>query len=127
MKGIYTLIINLNKDSKIRIGSLGAIPFKKGTYIYVGSAQKGIEQRVKRHLKKQKKKHWHIDYLLDHANIKNVLVKEGPKSLECLIAKKLLGFSIPIKGFGCSDCNCKSHLFKIKKNDISKLKKLVLR
>ncbi|MCD6216135.1 MAG: GIY-YIG nuclease family protein [Candidatus Aenigmarchaeota archaeon] len=122
MKGIYALIINLEKNIKIRVGSLGHIPFKRGMYVYVGSAQNGIEQRVKRHLKRRKKKHWHIDYLLEHANVKDVLVKKGPKNLECLIAKKLMGFSVPIKGFGCSDCNCESHLFMINKSKIKKLK-----
>ena len=56
MKGIYCLIINVKKNTDLKIGSLGDIEFKKGSYIYVGSAQNGIENRVKRHFAKNKKK-----------------------------------------------------------------------
>ena len=64
MKGSYCLIINVEKDTKIKIGKkLGIINFKKGCYVYVGSAMNSLESRVKRHLSDNKKKHWHIDYL----------------------------------------------------------------
>ena len=75
MKGTYCLIINVKKDVKIKIGKvLGEIEFKKGCYLYVGSAMNSLEKRVQRHLSKDKKKHWHIDYLLlnDSSNIENV-------------------------------------------------------
>lgn len=71
MKGSYCLIINVEKDTKIKIGKkLGIINFKKGCYVYVGSAMNSLESRVKRHLSDNKKKHWHIDYLLLNKNSK---------------------------------------------------------
>jgi len=115
MKGIYALIISLKKDKKIKIGSLGNLNFKKGIYIYIGSAQNNLEKRLARHKSKTKKLHWHIDYLLKHAKIIKVLTKKGKKSLECKTAQHLLKIQEPIKGFGCSDCKCISHLFKIRK------------
>ncbi len=124
MKGIYCLIIDVKKNIELKIGSLGRIEFKKGDYIYVGSAQNNIEKRVERHFSKNKKKHWHIDYLLADKNVKlkKYLYKKAGKKQECKLACSfLLSFEEPIKGFGCSDCNCVSHLFKIKKLDINKL------
>ena len=124
MKGIYCLIIDVKKDIMVKVGKLGNIYFAKGEYIYVGSAQNGIGKRVERHFAKNKKKHWHIDYLLDDKNVelKKYLYKKAGKKQECKLACSLLSsFEEPITGFGCSDCNCKSHLFKIKKLDINKL------
>ena len=136
MKGVYCLVINVRKDLNINIGAFGKIRFKKGIYAYVGSAQNNLEKRVSRHLSRSskiskkflghkksqsdffvnKKKFWHIDYLLDNrfAKILKVYYKKAKKSEECKIAKKLSKTEIPIVNFGCSDCDCKSHLFKIK-------------
>ena len=46
--------MELLKEGKIRIGSLGKITFKKGFYAYVGSAMNNLEKRVQRHLRKKK-------------------------------------------------------------------------
>jgi Uri superfamily endonuclease len=115
LKGIYVLIIQVDKKINVNIGALGKIAFTEGLYAYVGSAQTSMEQRVKRHLRKKKKKFWHIDYLLDKnaSKIVKVLFKEAAKAEECKTAKALSENSEPIAGFGCSDCNCKSHLFRI--------------
>ncbi|MFP4052091.1 MAG: GIY-YIG nuclease family protein, partial [Thermoplasmata archaeon] len=64
MKGIYTLVIELKEDKVIEVGAIGNIDFDKGYYVYVGSAQNGLEARIERHLSDEKKIHWHIDYLL---------------------------------------------------------------
>lgn len=115
MKGIYALIIFLSKNKTIKIGSLGNINFKKGKYVYIGSAQNNLEKRIERHLSKTKKFHWHIDYLLQDPNTKiiKVIKKQAPKLQECKTARFLSKTQEPIKKFGCSDCNCKSHLFKL--------------
>ncbi|MBN1244137.1 GIY-YIG nuclease family protein [Candidatus Bathyarchaeota archaeon] len=115
MKGIYVLIIQVGKDVNVDVGALGKIAFIKGLYAYVGSAQTNMEQRIKRHLRKEKRKFWHIDYLLDNdsAKIVKVFFKKASKTEECRIAKPIDERSKPICGFGCSDCNCKSHLFQI--------------
>jgi len=111
MKGSYLINIYLKKDTKITVGRLGNLKFHKGNYIYVGSALNGFEQRINRHLRKMKKIHWHIDYLLKYGQIINVFYKESEKKEECLIAKKLNNIFPSIPDFGCSDCNCESHLF----------------
>ena len=117
MKGIYVLIVSVNKDITVNVGSLGNMFFEKGLYAYVGSAQNSLEKRVERHLKKNKQKFWHIDYLLanEHTNVVRIFYKKGAdKTEECKTAKKLSEMGAPILGFGSSDCKCKSHLIKIK-------------
>lgn len=118
MKGSYLLVIKNENDEIIQIGKLGEIEFKKGYYIYVGSALNGLEQRIKRHLRLNKKIHWHIDYLLKKSKIIDVFYKENDTREECLIAKKLDEKLYSITGFGCSDCKCKSHLFYGTYNEI---------
>ncbi len=115
MKGIYSLIIRLNEDVNVVVGSLGKTNFKKGIYVYVGSAQANLEQRVKRHLRRDKRLFWHIDYLLnsDAAKIVEVLYMQGDKASECAVAKHISVVGEVMNGFGCSDCHCKSHLFRI--------------
>jgi Uri superfamily endonuclease len=116
LKGIYVLIIQIDKNTSVNIGALGKLAFKKGLYAYVGSAQTNLEQRIKRHLRKEKQKFWHIDYLLDNnaAKIIKVFYKQANKTEECTIAKTINEKAKPKPCFGCSDCNCKSHLFHIK-------------
>ncbi|MBU7009715.1 MAG: GIY-YIG nuclease family protein [Theionarchaea archaeon] len=104
MSFTYTLMMELSQDKKITVGKLGTILFKKGTYIYVGSAPS--EKRLQRHLRKEKKIFWHIDYFLQEAQIKEICIVDGE---ECEVADKI---DLPfIKRFGCSDCKCPSHLF----------------
>jgi len=111
LKGIYLLISKITEPINLKIGALGEMYFEAGRYIYVGSAQRGIEKRVGRHLGENKKNHWHIDYLLEVAEIEEFFGYEGEKTEECDTASKLMDDLQPIKGFGCSDCKCESHLF----------------
>ena len=115
MKGIYVLIIQVENDAVINVGALGALTFKPGLYAYVGSAQTILKQRIKRHLRKEKRLFWHIDYLLDSdaSKVVEVLHKKADKTEECVIAEALSQKGEPIDGFGCSDCHCRSHLFRI--------------
>jgi len=113
LKGIYILIIRIEKTIKTRIGSLGNLTFIRGLYAYVGSAQNNLELRVARHRRKEKRLFWHIDYLLNNGAAKVIAVfyKPGCKTEECEIASLLEANAQPIAGFGCSDCHCSSHLF----------------
>lgn len=111
MKGIYALIVNLEEDKNITVGKLGPLNFKKGYYIYIGSALNSLEGRINRHHRKDKKLRWHIDYLLEKANVVDVLYRETGEKLECEFARKLEGRFSSTKGFGSSDCSCRSHLF----------------
>lgn len=110
MKGTYVLLVKLERPMKTRVGSLGRIDFRRGYYAYVGSGQNSLLKRVGRHMRSEKKKHWHIDYLLDGAEILKAVYFESGK-VECELAKKMGEQAEGVKGFGCSDCKCTSHLF----------------
>lgn len=110
--GVYILKIKLDKETKIKVGALGKQFFAPGYYFYAGTAQRNLGARVKRHYSSDKKFHWHIDYLLAEAKLKNDYIFDLPAAGECFLAKKLIdkGGKTPVKGFGASDCSCESHL-----------------
>jgi sugar fermentation stimulation protein A len=111
-QGAYILILWLKEDRRISIGRLGLLPFKKGYYIYVGSARKGLSKRIERHKRKKKKSFWHIDYLRAHATFYGDIAIQTSEDLECEIASKLKNLADwTVPGFGCSDCQCETHLF----------------
>jgi len=128
VNGIYALIIRINEDTCINVGAIGETHFKKGIYVYVGSAQTNLEQRVKRHLRREKRLFWHIDYLLnsDAAKIQKTLFMQGDKTTECKIAREIGERGQSVNGFGCSDCDCRSHLFRVSNYDflLGKMKQL---
>lgn len=109
--GSYILIILLDRRRAISVGALGTVVFEAGAYAYVGSALRGLDARIDRHLRDEKKLHWHIDYLLQHAEIVDVVRVYTDQRLECRIAAPLCDRLPRVDGFGCSDCSCPSHLF----------------
>ena len=111
MKGSYVLLVKLPEERTIRTGSLNAVEFPRGYYAYVGSAMNGFKFRLSRHLKRDKKLHWHIDYLLQKASITDIIIGESGDRIECAIAQALSSQFDSIPGFGSSDCKCRSHLF----------------
>jgi Uri superfamily endonuclease len=115
LKGVYVLIIQVDEDTDVNVGAIGRLTFKKGLYAYVGSAQNNLEQRVKRHLRKEKRRFWHVDYLLgnDGTKVVEVFYEQTDKTGECAIAKVIGERGESIDGFGSSDCSCKGHLFRI--------------
>jgi sugar fermentation stimulation protein A len=110
-KGGYILLLKLIERSEIRIGRLGIIQFNSGHYAYIGSAMGGLKQRISRHLRKEKKLHWHIDYLLEKALVENIIVCQSMERNECDIAGEIAKTCRVINGFGSSDCKCPGHLF----------------
>ena len=123
----YALFIAVNKDLDICAGRLGNINFKKGSYLYFGSAKKGLNSRIKRHLTKNKKKFWHIDYLVCSNESEISEIWTSAETEECQITQNFYrkGYSF-INRFGSSDCQCKSHLFFVEK-DIREVKNLLER
>ncbi|MCD6291983.1 MAG: GIY-YIG nuclease family protein [Deltaproteobacteria bacterium] len=106
----YTLFIQVNAPEKIIVGRLGLFEFRAGEYVYSGSAKRGICARVNRHLRTEKKLHWHIDYLLAASAVKITRVRISTLP-ECQLVAQTGGIVI-VPGFGSSDCTqgCGSHL-----------------
>jgi Uri superfamily endonuclease len=114
-KGVYCLILK-NKASIVKTGALGEIRYRDGWHVYVGSALgPGGLIRVARHIRCShgmlNKPRWHIDYLLAHPlfEMTHAVCARTDDDFECRIAGRLTGD--PVRGFGSSDCTCKSHLF----------------
>ena len=114
--GSYLLILENRSDEKIEIGHLGKVSFKKGYYVYIGSAMNGLDQRVKRHYRFRKNKRWHIDYICPEPMqiIKDFKIRRIDR-LEDKIAKRVMLISDNyIPNFGSSDSAVDSHLFFFK-------------
>jgi sugar fermentation stimulation protein A len=109
--GTYLLIVELAQPIDVIVTSGKTFVLEPGYYGYIGSALNGLQKRIDRHLSRNKKLHWHIDYLLQIATIESVIYVASNKRIECLIAQELIKKHQYVSGFGCSDCRCKSHLF----------------
>ncbi len=110
--GVYIIIMRLDRARDISVGSLGVRHFKKGYYLYVGSAKKNLQARMDRHRRPGKKLFWHIDYLRAEASFCAAVPLRGDRVSECGLAGAVADVSSGQEpGFGCSDCACTSHLF----------------
>ncbi|MBN1485194.1 MAG: GIY-YIG nuclease family protein [Chloroflexia bacterium] len=112
--GTYVLVLHLPRPHTIAVGRLGEITFAEGYYLYVGSARGpgGLRARLRRHLRREKRLHWHVDYLRRWARPVEIYFAVGDGPGEChwrgLLQES--GLSLPVPGFGASDCRCPSHL-----------------
>lgn len=109
----YALVLRLEAPAEIQVGGLGRCAFQPGYYVYVGSAAKGLWRRLARHLRREKRLRWHIDYLTRIAAPVEVWCDLSLANQECLWARLLLrsdGATLAVRGFGASDCGCGGHL-----------------
>jgi Uri superfamily endonuclease len=115
--GAYALVIRLDRDFSGTVGALGEVVLAAGFYAYCGSANGpgGIAARVRRHLRTEKRLHWHIDYLCAAGKITDVALWPGGD--ECAFVGRLAGTrgaGVPVRGFGASDCaRCDAHLLAL--------------
>jgi len=89
---------------------------REGYYAYVGSAfgPGGLGARLRRHLAVAKPLHWHIDYLRAAVAVVEIWVTLDHVRREHQWAAAVAAArpaSMPLKGFGASDCDCPAHLF----------------
>ncbi|MEE8353903.1 MAG: GIY-YIG nuclease family protein [Dehalococcoidales bacterium] len=110
--GSYVLLIRLDQARMIAAGRRPRQRFPAGYYAYVGSALNGLRTRLERHLREDKRLHWHIDYLLREAQIVDIVTCRSQERTECAIAAALAERFDTVAGFGASDCRCRSHLFR---------------
>lgn len=114
MRGAYQLLIRLRRRKHIKVGKLGIFDFPAGWYVYTGSALRGLKARVGRHLSGPRRKRWHIDYLLEHADSVEAFLYPSEHRIECelnLATLSLPGAKVLVSGFGSSDCRrCPAHL-----------------
>jgi len=125
-KGIYCLVFK-NPACTIPVGALGLVEFKAGWHIYAGSALgSGGLARLERHIAlsrdKDKYPKWHVDWLSTNPlfSLRYTVHAVTGERLECRLATAIGGENIP--GFGCSDCDCTSHLFYRHRNPVREVK-----
>ena len=115
MKGSYILVIDLAESLSLEVGRLGTCHFPAGLYLYCGSAMNGLQGRIRRHLRQDKKLHWHIDRLTASARISEVWWLASAERWECRWAEAIArkGGEAVARGFGSSDCRCPTHLLRL--------------
>ncbi len=114
-RGIYTLVLLLDRDMHILVGSLGEILFNRGYYSYTGSARgPGGLKRIARHRDVicgiNQSRRWHIDYLLPQTSLIEIASTPTLQDLECQIANSIGKELAAVPNFGSTDCKCLSHL-----------------
>jgi Uri superfamily endonuclease len=110
--GTYTLLLGLDRPTRLTVGTLGERSFGAGAYAYTGSAfGPGGLGRVERHrcvaAGGLETRHWHVDHLLGEARLRAAYTAPGA-AIECEVARSLPGERVA--GFGASDCGCDAHL-----------------
>ena len=127
--GLYVAVMSIKRVRTTNVGSLGAIQFAPGTYIYTGSAMRGMAKRVSRHRARTKKLRWHIDYFRTISRWEREVLFSG-KTEECDLADRVenaVSGIRAVKMFGASDCRCPGHLIHTQLDPakvIAKLKRL---
>ena len=107
---LYAVHMYLPDDAEARIGALGTFLFRKGNYVYIGSAKKNIKSRVERHYRTDKPNRWHLDYFRPYCTITKIETFDGSIGECALAASFRKDGTIPVKNFGSSDCKCGGHL-----------------
>ena len=107
--GIYSLLLELEKDMCITVGALGNIKFLAGYYSYTGSARGGGGfVRIRRHLDvaagRNPTRRWYIDYLLPHTIPRGVVLTHTDQDLECQISETIGLHTETIHRFGNPLC-----------------------
>ena len=111
--GSYVLVLKVSKPCQLKAGKLPKREFQAGFYLYIGRAKRYLRGRLARHLRREKKSFWHIDYLLAKAEIVEITVFRKRNLEECELARRVAGREgarVVAPGFGASDCGCVSHL-----------------
>jgi Uri superfamily endonuclease len=118
--GYYALFIRVGKQLAIKVKSGRVFRLKPGIYVYIGSARGpgGLRARIERHLRRNKKKHWHIDYLTTNPDVEVLTAvslaygEDTGVDVESGLSRHLAGRYEGIEGFGSTDKPTdKTHLF----------------
>jgi Uri superfamily endonuclease len=105
---------------RIKIGTLGTVPFAAGLYGYVGSARGcsvTLGHRLTRHMCREKVRRWHIDYLTSApaVTISGAYWTANPTMTETRLAIRCAKRFLVVRRFGSSDAEGgePGHLFVI--------------
>ena len=116
LPGTYALVFKAKQKNRISVGKLGILNLQPGYYVYLGSAfgPGGLKARIGHHSRTPNRHHWHIDYLSEYLSPVEVWYTYDATHREhqwSQVLARARGVSIPLPGFGSSDCHCISHLY----------------
>ena len=114
--GTYALVFRAKRNKRLIIGKLGTLNLQPGYYVYVGSAfgPGGLKARIGHHQNNSSRNHWHVDYLsecLPPYEVWYTCDRTRREHQWAQVLSKAAGTTIPLPGFGSSDCDCRSHLY----------------
>lgn len=106
----YQLVLRLAEPLSLQVGRLGTVTLPAGRYVYTGSARRALEKRIARHLRADKPRRWHIDWLTTASGVTIERVVRSVRD-ECALNRATRG-RVVVHGFGSSDCRagCGAHL-----------------
>lgn len=115
--GTYALLLRAEESRAVEVGALGKMAVRPGAYVYVGSAfgPGGLRARVERHVRGDGARHWHVDHLRVVTAVDAVWYTHDAERRECTWASILRArptATVPLAGFGASDCDCPAHLVR---------------
>jgi len=122
VRGTYTLVLVCDEGFGVVMGRLGRVWVGAGCCLYTGSAlgvgAQSLEGRVERHVRRWKRRRWHVDYLTSnqHCRVTRVVWLISPRRLECAINRAVaeeLNARPVLAGAGSSDCECDAHLLRV--------------
>jgi Uri superfamily endonuclease len=132
---LYVVAVWVPRRETIAVGALGPVTLERSWYAYVGSARRGRDARVARHMRAAKPLRWHADYLFSRHPATRAWIVDTELS-ECELAARLRAAlerverrndgegtaagarparhtavaSRATAGFGAGDCGCPGHL-----------------
>ncbi len=125
LPGYYLLIFRIYRKLTITTRGNKVFSLNPGIYVYIGSAYGpgGLRSRIMRHLRRNKKVFWHVDYLTTNNYVELVgfviinITSRKSIDLENFLSKQMQKYLEPILGFGCSDKRKDiSHLYYCRRN-----------
>jgi len=116
ISGTYVLVFSLSERQMFRAGKKIEADLLPGHYLYIGSAfgPGGLRARLNHHIHLRASARWHVDYLNRVACLKEIWYTTATKRREhdwVGLFQHLTELSLPVEGFGSSDCLCWAHLF----------------
>ena len=120
MHTTYVLVLEKSNSSPVALRK-EVIFMKRGIYLYVGSAKRGMQARLARHLRKEKRLFWHIDYVTSRPDVTvKAIFLSGRKECATLNEVSRLGVFFG-RRLGASDCRCPSHFIHVPRKGLKKV------
>ena len=108
--GAYMLLLRAEGARSITTGER-TLELEEGYYIYVGSARRGLTERLLRHMRKTKRASCHMDYMRAVTRPVKTIPIRTKSPIECELSERLQTLFSSLHGIGSSDCRCPAHLF----------------